>query len=143
MVSSLTATAGVEVICVGGTLHRESLSFDGPSTLATIANLQVEVFFLAASGVNDRGAYCANGFDAITKRALIEVAGRVVLLADSSKFETSAMVRTSDWEVIDCVIVDDGLREEDERMLGMRGIEIIKVAMPDRDSVLSEAHFAS
>ncbi|MCU1477610.1 MAG: hypothetical protein JWQ64_2303 [Subtercola sp.] len=133
VVSSLLSISDVEVISVGGTLHRESLSFDGPSTLATIANLQVETLFLGASGVNERGAYCANGFDAITKQAFIEVAGRVVLLADSSKFETPAMVRICDWDLIDCVIVDDALRSADERMLTEHGVEIVKVHSAEAD----------
>jgi DeoR/GlpR family transcriptional regulator of sugar metabolism len=127
VVSSLVSTPGVEVICLGGTLHQESLSFDGPSTLAAIENLQVELLLLGASGVNDRGAFCANGFDAITKRALIEVAERVVLLADSSKFETPAMVKICEWDAIDSIIIDDAIQPEQERMLESNGVEVIKV----------------
>lgn len=129
VVSSLIGNPGVEVICLGGILHPESLSFDGPATLAAISNLQVETFFLAASGIGERGAFCGNGFDAITKRALIEVADRVVLLADSTKFFSLAMVKICDWNSIDRIIIDDGLSEVQERMLDQNDVDIVKVAL--------------
>ncbi|PDQ34364.1 MAG: hypothetical protein B5766_12030 [Candidatus Lumbricidophila eiseniae] len=127
VVSSLVGNEGVEVICLGGTLHPESLSFDGPATLAAISGLQVEILFLAASGLGERGAFCGNGFDAITKRALIEVAERVVLLADSTKFFSPAMVKICDWDAIDRIIIDEEITEDQERMLEQNDIEIVKV----------------
>lgn len=129
VVSSLIGNPGVEVICLGGILHPESLSFDGPATLAAISNLQVETLFLAASGMSDRGAFCGNGFDAITKRALIDVAERVVLLADSSKFFNSAMVKICDWDMVDRVIIDDGIGEDQERMFEQHEVDVVKVAV--------------
>jgi DeoR/GlpR family transcriptional regulator of sugar metabolism len=139
VVQSMIGNSGAEVICLGGTLHPESLSFDGPATLAAISNLQVGTLFLAASGLSDRGAFCGNGFDAITKRALIEVAERVVLLADSSKFFSSAMVKICDWGDIDRVIIDDGIREDQERTLEQHDIDIVKVSA---GSVSAEAELA-
>lgn len=129
VVSSLSTNAGVEIICLGGVLHPESLSFSGPSTLAAISNLHIETLFLAASGLNVRGVFCGNGFDAITKRALIDVSDTVVLIADSSKFTTSAMVRTCEWDAIDRLIVDNGLRNVDEQMLAQYDMDIDKVAV--------------
>ncbi len=134
VVESLVGNAGVEVICLGGTLHPESLSFDGPATLAGIQNLQIQTLFLAATGMSERGAFCGNGFDAITKRALIEVSERVVLLADSSKFAIPAMVKICDWGVIDRVITDDGITDEQRRMLESQDVEVVVVA-PDAAAV--------
>lgn len=129
VVSSMVGNAGAEVICLGGTLHPESLSFDGPATLAAISNLQVETLFLGASGLSERGTFCGNGFDAITKRALIDVAERVVLLADSSKFFSSAMVKICDWAEIDRIIVDDGITQDQERMLEQHDVDVVKVTV--------------
>lgn len=127
VVSALVGNADTEVICLGGVLHPETLSFDGMSTLAAISNLQVETFFLAASGLSDRGAFCANGFDAITKRALIEVAERVVLLADSSKFSSSAMVKICGWDAIDTIVIDSGLSAENKDMLLQNSVKVLTV----------------
>jgi DeoR family transcriptional regulator of aga operon len=123
-VSVLAGTGDIEVNCLGGVLHPESLSFAGPSTLAAISNLQVETTFLAASGLNDRGAFCGTGFDAITKRALIEVSAHVVLLADSSKFVTSAMVKICGWDAIDTLVIDAGITAEQREMLAQNGVAV-------------------
>lgn len=125
VVSRLAGHPGTEVICLGGTLHPESLSFDGPATLAAISNLHVQVLFLAATGLGERGVFCGNGFDAITKRALIDVSERVVLIADSSKFQTQAMVRVCGWDAIDTIIVDSGIGEGQRRLLVQQGVNVI------------------
>lgn len=125
VVSRLAGHPGTEVICLGGTLHPESLSFDGPATLAAISNLHVQVLFLAATGLGERGVFCGNGFDAITKRALIDVSERVVLIADSSKFQTQAMVRVCGWDAIDTIIVDSGIGEGQCRLLAQQGVNVI------------------
>ncbi len=136
VVSSLVGNTGVEVICLGGTLHPESLSFDGPATLAGIANLHIQTLFLAASGMSERGAFCGNGFDAITKRALIEVSERVILLADSSKFDNSAMVKICPWDVIDRIIVDDAITADQRRMLEQQGVDVVTVTPEPLDAAV-------
>lgn len=126
-VSALAVNPGTEVVCLGGVLHQDSLSFAGPATLNAIADLQIETLFLAASGLNERGAFCANDFDALTKRALIEVSDNVVLLADSSKFSIPAMVKICGWEAIGTLIIDDDLGAEAEALLRDNNVNVIKV----------------
>ncbi|HWS50132.1 MAG TPA: DeoR/GlpR family DNA-binding transcription regulator, partial [Microbacterium sp.] len=130
VVSSLVGNTGVEVICLGGILHPDSLSFDGPATLAAISGLSIETLFLAASGISERGAFCGNGFDAITKRALIEVAERVILLADSSKFDSGALVKICGWDAIDRVVIDDGITSDQRAMLEAHEVEVVVVPSP-------------
>jgi DeoR family transcriptional regulator, aga operon transcriptional repressor len=124
VVNILEDRGDIEVNCLGGVLHTDSRAFSGPSTLAAISSLQVETLFLAASGLSDRGAFCATGFDAITKRALIEVSAHVVLLADSSKFETSAMVKVCDWDAIDTIVIDSAVTAAQQEMLAQKGVAI-------------------
>lgn len=131
VIASLAGNPGVEVIALGGTLHPVSLSFDGPSTLAAISNLQVQTFFLGASGITERGAFCGNDFDAITKRAIIDVSERVVLLADSSKFGAPSMhMKICGWDPIDELVTDAGITAEQRRMLEDHGVEVT-VVTPD------------
>lgn len=126
-ISALSANRAAEVIALGGVLHPETLSFAGQSTLRAIEDLQIETLFLAASGLSERGAFCANDFDALTKRALIEVSHSVVLLADSSKFQAHAMVKVCSWDAIDTLITDDGLDLDAEKYLTENNVRIVKV----------------
>jgi DeoR/GlpR family transcriptional regulator of sugar metabolism len=138
VVAELAGHSGTEVICLGGTLRPGSLSFDGPATLSAISNLHVEVLFLAATGVGERGVFCGNGYDAITKRALIDVSERVVLMADSSKFETQAMVRVCGWDAIDTILVDSGVPEAQRRQLTQHGVEVIVAERDDAPGPLAD-----
>jgi DeoR/GlpR family transcriptional regulator of sugar metabolism len=131
VVTALAPNSLVDLICLGGILHPESLSFAGPVTLAAIANLHIDMLFLAASGMGERGAFCGNGFDAITKRALIDAADRVVLVADSSKFSRTATVRICGWDAIDELIVDGGAQPDDLDRVRSAGVEVVIASSTD------------
>lgn len=136
-INALARNSGIDLVtCLGGDLHVDSLSFAGSATLASIANLHIDTLFLAASGLNNRGAFCGNSFDAITKRALIDVADTVVLIADSSKFLTSAMVRICAWDSVDILIVDDAITADEEAMLTGAGVTVDRVAARTSPAVL-------
>lgn len=127
VINNLVHRTGIEVTALGGVLHPESLSFAGPTTLSAVGNFHLQTLFLAASGLNDRGAFCGTDFDAITKRALIEVSERVILLSDSSKFDIGAMVKICGWDAISAIIIDDDLTQANERMLADQGVSVIRV----------------
>jgi DeoR/GlpR family transcriptional regulator of sugar metabolism len=118
-----------QVVCLGGDLHHDTLSFAGTQTLLAISQLMIPTLYLAASGIGERGIFCANDFDAITKRALIEVSDRVVLVADSSKFISSAMVRVCGLDSIDQIIVDDGILDSQAQMLEDHHVRVARVQL--------------
>lgn len=117
------------VMMLGGVLHRSSQSLSGPMTQRTLGDLSLQVVFLAASSISERGVFCGNDFDAVTKRSLIEVADRVVLLADSSKFNETAMVRACGFDAIDQVVIDDGINEAQAAMLRDQGVDVQLVSI--------------
>jgi DeoR family transcriptional regulator, aga operon transcriptional repressor len=131
VVHELLGRMQVQVVGIGGVLHHETKSFAGASTLSALSSLHVGTLFLAASGVGQRGVFCANDFDAVTKRALIEIADHVVLVVDSSKFHSSAMVRICGLDVIDQVVVDDGLSGDHRQLLAHNEVDIVQVTITD------------
>lgn len=128
-IADLMGRPSTTLIALGGMLHHETLSFDGPLVVDAISELQVDTFYLAASGVGPRGVFCANDFDAVTKRALIDIAARVVLILDSSKFHASAMVLVCDFSFVDEVLVDDGISADDLAMLQAAGVTVTIVSV--------------
>ena len=77
---------------VVGTYEPELQVFAGPLALAPLTQLRVQTLFLAISSIRDGTMRISNGHEVEMKQALIKVADRVVLLADSSKFEYSALM---------------------------------------------------
>ena len=120
-----------EVTGLGGALQHSSQSLVGANTIAAVADIHVGTFFMGASGINGRGAYCANDFDAVVKRALISVADSVVLLIDSSKFLSAAMLRICPLDAISTVVVDDGIAADWQRRLEDAGVRVVVVGVRD------------
>jgi DeoR/GlpR family transcriptional regulator of sugar metabolism len=56
--------------------------------------------------VNERGVYVATDLERPTKQALMDVAARVVLLADHSKLSVSAPVRLASLDAVDVLVTD-------------------------------------
>jgi DeoR family fructose operon transcriptional repressor len=103
--------SGTNLIGLGGFHHPPTKAFTGPDTVAAIGRLRVHTFFLAASGLGDRGAYCATPLDAEVKRAFIGIADHVVLLADSAKLRQTAPVPICDHSEIDAFVTDAAITE--------------------------------
>jgi DeoR/GlpR family transcriptional regulator of sugar metabolism len=62
------------------------------------------------------------------KKAMLDSAERVVLVSDSTKFSSNAMVKVCDLSRIDTLITDDDLAKEHEREFMQFGnVELIEV----------------
>jgi len=94
------------VVGLGGDVLAESQAFVGPMTVDAASRLRVRTFFLGAAAVDERGVYVSTDVERPTKLALIEIADRVVLLADHTKFESSAPVLLCSFDRIDAVLTD-------------------------------------
>lgn len=129
VINQLLGRQRIQVVGIGGVLHHDTQSFAGPSTLAVLAGLHVDTVFLAASGIGTRGVFGATDFDAVTKRALIEIADRVVLVTDSSKFSSTAMVRICGLDAVDRIIVDNGLDTEHRALLAGHQVGVTEITV--------------
>lgn len=134
VLNELASRPNIETIALGGLFHRDSQSYSGPVSSRQIADLHVGTLFLGASGINERGVFCGNAFDALTKRALIEVADQIILVTDSSKFRATAMVRVCGLSDLDQIIVDENLPRIHQELLSHHGVQISLVEHRDPES---------
>ncbi len=125
---------GVEVVGLGGVLHSESQGFAGPATLTALSNLRVNQVFLAATAIGRGALWCGNAWDAETKRELVRIADEVILLANSSKFETTAMSNVVPLAAVDILVVDDGITERQRADVEAEGVRVV-VAQVDPDEL--------
>lgn len=127
VISALADAEGVDVAVLGGTLRRETQSFVGPSVAAAAREVQVETFFLGAAGLSDRGAFDVTDLDAVVKRELIEVSGRVIALADATKFGRRALSRICGWDAIDVLVTDDRIDATSSAVVAGYGVDVVIV----------------
>ncbi len=106
VVAACAAAGGREVVALGGFYEPTTRSFTGPATWKAARELTVDVAVLSCTALDDRGVYSASPVDAEVKRALIEVAHRVVVLADRDKVGARAAVRFASPESVDVVVTD-------------------------------------
>ena len=94
------------VVALGGELIVSSQAFAGPMAVQAAAGLRVRLLFLGAVAVDDRGVYVHTDVEIGVKRALMEIADEVVLLADSSKFRATAPVKLIDLSRLSALVTD-------------------------------------
>lgn len=133
VIHALLDRSGIRVVGLGGDLHAPSQAFVGPLAVEATRRLRVRTFFLGAAAVDDRGVYVEADIERPTKLALMEIADRVVLLADHSKFDRSAPVLLCPLDKIDHLVTDRRLPKRTERHLCGEKLHI-DVAQPPPES---------
>jgi DeoR family fructose operon transcriptional repressor len=124
-VASELASSDLEVILTGGHLRRGVLSQVGPIADQAIAGLHVDKLFLAANGVDlAKGVTTPNIVEARTKRAMVDNANEVILVADHSKFGRVTFGRVCGLERLDAIVTDEGLPDRFAAALADRGLTL-------------------
>ncbi len=103
----LERNSEVEVIITGGSIRRNFHSTIGLIALNSLNELSVDRSFIAANSVSiKRGAMTPNIEQAQIKERLVEFAGEVILLLDSSKLGKASFAKFADLKDIDLIITD-------------------------------------
>lgn len=72
-----------------------------------LSKVRIDVAFLGTNGFKLHTGPCSKTFvDASTKEQVIRSAHKVVVLADSSKFSSNALIQYADWSDIDVLVTD-------------------------------------
>ncbi|MFW6368629.1 MAG: DeoR/GlpR family DNA-binding transcription regulator [Spirochaetota bacterium] len=96
---------------VGGSLRRQAGSFIGPTAVASINSVRLDIAFIGTSGVSGDGVFSSqNAIEADFKRAVIAAAGRRVILADESKLGHEAFAVFARSHEIDLLVTTESAR---------------------------------
>jgi DeoR/GlpR family transcriptional regulator of sugar metabolism len=80
--------SNVELVGMGGSLRKLTLSFVGPHTVRTVGAHLVDKVFFSVKGLTESGYLSdPDPLEAEVKRAMIEQSQEPLLLVDSTKFE--------------------------------------------------------
>lgn len=121
---------GITVLLTGGE-RSPSEGLVGPIATTAVRSFNVDLCFMGAHGVDaDAGITTPNLAEADTNRAFAEQCGRLVVLADSSKFGTVSLARISGIEQVHCIVTDR--RPDDPRYA--RAAEVLTAPGPNSSS---------
>ena len=117
-----------DVILVGGSLLRGTISTAGPVAECALDDLVVRKTFLGIHSVNEEVGLSDSTLEvARVKRGMAKAAQQVILLADSSKWGRVAFAKAIPLSDVDIMITDSGLPEEAQETIRNLGIELILV----------------
>jgi DeoR family fructose operon transcriptional repressor len=97
----------------------------GAETVGALARLRPEVAFLGCNGFDADELFTPDPEEGAVKSAIVERAGRRVLLADSSKAQARRLVAFARTGDIDTLVTDSGLPESLRAQLEDAGVEVV------------------
>lgn len=126
--NALLEAEGVELLMTGGHLRRQSQSFYGDQAEHSLQNYHFDMLFLGVDAIElERGVSTHNEDEARLNRRMCEVAERIIIVTDSSKFNRSSLHKIIDTQRIDTIIVDENIPVDSLEGLRKSGIEVILV----------------
>lgn len=122
----LGANPEINLVVTGGEFKAPTLSLTGQKAADFFVGLHVDKLFLATAGITLKsGLTYPSISDIVVKRAMIESANMVYLVADSSKIGKSSFASLGALSLIDFLITDLNISEADSLMLRNNDIKII------------------
>lgn len=122
----LGAQPAIAVHMPGGHFKAPTLSVSGERSVDYFKGLFVRRTFLATAALSfDEGLTFPSLADLPVKRAMIESAEQVCLVADSSKIGKRSFSALGPVDMIHCLITDSGISDRDAQRFRDSGIEVI------------------
>ncbi|MBU6221883.1 MAG: DeoR/GlpR family DNA-binding transcription regulator [Planctomycetes bacterium] len=128
-----------DLVLLGGYVSPRTGVCLGPYANELLARLHVTTTVLSAAGIADEGLFNAHLLLAETEQAMLRAAGRVMVVADSSKFGRKSLTLVAPLTEIDAFVSDDGLAADWRSRIVAAGAEIVVATVPpdaedDRDT---------
>lgn len=123
---SLAHNPNVNVIATGGTLHPLSMSFVGPQAEGAIQNYLADCLFLGVKAISLEQKAIADAFEleAHLKKVMIRSARKVIVVAESRKFEDQAFFKVADLSAVHVIVTDNNIPLQTKRNLEEMGIVV-------------------
>ena len=134
--NELAKNSNIRVICAGGTLSTNSMSFVGPLTVQTLDSYYVNKFFFSCKGIHeDWGISDSNELQSLVKRKMIQMADKKYLLLDHTKLGNKAFAHIDKVDAIDVLIIDSNAADESLAAFEKKEIQVIKARKSEGVSI--------
>ncbi|MCL1855210.1 MAG: DeoR/GlpR family DNA-binding transcription regulator [Clostridia bacterium] len=122
-----TQKPACSVLLTGGAVNRNTLSCSGYGSAEILQSLNIDIAFMGASGFSEAGGFTAGEHaECILKRLVLNKAGRIILLMDSSKIGKNMPYTFARPTEIHILLTDTGLPASIEARLHGEGVQVIK-----------------
>ncbi|MFB6320612.1 DeoR/GlpR family DNA-binding transcription regulator [Saccharicrinis sp. FJH54] len=116
----------INLVVTGGEFKAPTLSLTGDKAAVFFNDLHVDKLFLATAGITLKsGLTYPSISDIVVKRAMIESANEVYLVADSSKIGNSSFASLGALSLIDFIITDSNIEKDEVEIFNRNDIKLI------------------
>ncbi|MFG2287831.1 DeoR/GlpR family DNA-binding transcription regulator [Streptomyces sp. NPDC048595] len=126
-ITTLAKEPGISLITLGGAYFPAYDAFMGPHTADAVRAFRADVLFMSTTAVTNGRCYHTSPETVQVKRAMMESAGRRILVADHTKFTKGGLYALAPLTDFELLIVDDGLPAEQIRAVRAAGTEVMVV----------------
>lgn len=121
-------SSDLKVIVTGGE-RTPSEALVGPVARMALNHLNTDICFMGVHGLDaDRGLTSPNSMEAETNASFVEATSRLVILADSSKFQVRSLASVAPLSSVDTIITDSSISTATGEAFAARVPHFIKAA---------------
>ena len=121
----LSAAPGVNIMMTGGAFRKGEMSLIGPVAESTLKQMPFEMAFLSVKGISaDSGLSNAFAPEASIDRLVVDVAPRLIVLAEAHTLGRVAPIFVGTASAVDLLITDAGPDDEEYKHLRALGVHI-------------------
>ena len=122
----LGAQSGINVNVTGGEFKAPTLSVTGQKAADFFQNIHVDKLFLATAGIALKSGLTYPGIsDICVKRAMIESANEIYLVADSTKIGKNSFASLGPLSLINYLVTDSKIKAEDIEWLKTYDVQFV------------------
>lgn len=122
----LHTAPGITLLLTGGQYDPKMRSFVGSSAGLMLREMRVDKAFIVAEGLSlEFGLSSVTSQEAEVRKAMIEAAREVVVLADHTVLQNESNHRVGPLDLADTVITDAGIRAAQSLELSQQGIRVV------------------
>lgn len=122
----LGSQPSIEILVTGGEFKAPTLSLTGERAAEFFHQLHVDKLFLATAGISWEAGLTYPGLsDLPVKKAMIDSASEVYLVADSTKIGKVSFASLGGIDLLQYFITDSGITNEDREKFKQQGVKVI------------------
>lgn len=111
---------------LGGRVRGLTQAAVGEQVLRVLETLRVDIAFIGTNALSVRhGLSTPDTEEAAVKRAMVQAANYVVVVADSSKVGEEDFVSFAPIDSVDTLITDSEISDDDRALLTGHGVEVV------------------
>lgn len=127
IVSALLPQDGTRILVPSGAVFREQNIILAPAGEDSMPRFHAPKLFMGAAALGPQGVMQADVVLVAAERRLIDRAEKLILLADSSKFQSSSGAIVCELREVDVLITDSGIDDAMAEIVRKAGVELVVV----------------